>query len=446
MRKPVKLLVSLWLFIMVSILPNAAHPKGAFGYEDAVKKAERLARKPFQEPPALPDALTRLDYDQWKDIRFKPEQALWRERKLPFQVRFFLPGWLFNSQVKFNVIESGGIVPFKYCPELFSYGMNKFDYAQLKGPGFSGFRLHYRLNSPSYYDEFAVFLGASYFRAIGRGENYGLSARAVALDTALPSGEEFPCFKEFWLVRPRPGATTITLFALLDSPSLSGAYRFIIGPGKATKMKVALTLFFRKQVQKPGVAPLTGMFFYGENTNKRPGDNFRPRVRDCDGLQIVTGAGEWIWRPLLNPRRLLATSFALTDPKGFGLFQRDTDFNDYQDLEANYQTRPSAWIIPQKAWGKGSVELVEIPSPGEKNDNIVCYWHPSLTPEPGKPVSFSYIIKWGPPSIASPPDCRVVATRTSATENPAVKLYLIDFTGGKPGKLRRTRSLRPISA
>jgi glucans biosynthesis protein len=313
--------------------------------------------------------------------------------------------------------------------------MNKFSYDELKGLGFAGFRLHSPINTPNYYDEFAVFLGASYFRAIGRDENYGLSARGLAIDTALPSGEEFPYFKEFRLVRPEPKAGTITLTALLDSPSLTGAYKFIIRPGKTTSMNVSATLFFRKPVQKLGMAPLTGMFFYGEDSNIRPVDNFRPQVHDCDGLQIVSGTGEWIWRPLINPKRLLVTSFAMSDPKGFGLMQRDTNFNDYQDLEANYQTRPSAWIVPGKGWGRGKVELVEIPTQSEKNDNIVCYWVPSEKEAPGKPVDFSYEIKWGSPGIALPPAGRVVATRTSATKDPSVKLYLIDFAGGKLGSL-----------
>ena len=442
MRRPARLLLCLWFFSMITIVATGAHSKGVFRYEDAVTKAEALAQKPFEQPAPLPGGLSKIDYDRWRDIRFKPEDALWRRDKLPFEVQFFFPGWLFNRLVKINIVQSGRVVPVQYSPDLFHYGMNKFSYNDLKGLGFAGFRLHYRINTPHYYDEFAVFLGASYFRAIGSGENYGLSARALAVDTALPSGEEFPCFKEFWLVRPGLKATSITIYALLDSQSLTGAYKFVIQPGKATLTNAAATLFFRKQVQKTGLAPLTGMFYYGGNTNIRPVDNFRPRVHDCDGLQIATGAGEWIWRPLLNPERLLVTSFALSDPKGFGLFQRDTNFEDYQDLEADYQTRPSAWIVPGKGWGSGRVELVEIPSPSEKNDNIVCYWAPSVNPAPGKPVTFSYDIKWGPPDMAVPPAGRVVATRTSATKNPTDKLYLIDFSGGRLGSLAADAKLQ----
>ncbi|MDA8305306.1 MAG: glucan biosynthesis protein G [Deltaproteobacteria bacterium] len=435
MGKSRRLLVSLWFFSLVLIVPAAAHSKRAFQYEDVVRKAEALAKKPFQQPSKLPGFLMKMDYDQWKDIRFKPKDALWLKNRLPFHVQFFFPGWVFNHLVKINVVRYGAVVPVKYSPDLFDYGMNKFNYNELKGLGFAGFRLHYRINTPHYYSEFAVFLGASYFRAVGKDEVYGLSARGLAIDTALPSGEEFPYFKEYWLVRPGPRATTITLYALLDSQSLTGAYKFVIRPGKATVMHVAATLFLRKQVQKLGMAPLTGMFFYGENTNIRPVDNFQPQVHDCDGLQIVTGTGEWIWRPLINPKRLLVTSFAMTNPKGFGLFQRDTNFNDYQDLHHNYQKRPSTWVIPGKGWGTGRVELVEIPTSSPDNDNIVSYWVPSVEPKPGKPFSFSYELKWGPPDIAAPPGGRVVATWTSPTKNPEVKLYLIDFAGGELRRL-----------
>ncbi|MGC8492926.1 MAG: glucan biosynthesis protein [Syntrophobacteraceae bacterium] len=429
---PVFLLIWFPAFLTSFCTPHPP-PKMPFGYEDAIAKAKLLAQNPFQQPPRLPEPIAHLDYDQWKQIRFKPEDALWRKDKLPFHVEFFHLGWLFNHPVQINVVQPGGILPVKFTPQMFTYGKNKFDPAVLKDLGFAGFRLHYPLNTPSYYDEFAVFLGASYFRAVGKNEDYGLSARALAIDTALPTPEEFPFFKEFWLVRPEPKSTAVTIYALLDSPSVSGACKFVIQPGKATLFHVATTLFFRKPVQRLGIAPLTSMFFFGKGTNCRPDDDFRPQVHDSDGLEIANSTGEWIWRPLINPENLLVTSFELTNPVGFGLFQRDVNFADYQDLEAQYQKRPSAWIVPDKGWGKGRVELVEIPSNAEKYDNIVSYWVPEDKPLPGKPVSFSYEIKWGPPETAEPPFGRVIATRTGAGvgKQQGTRMYLIDFKGGE---------------
>ena len=220
---------------------------------------------------------------------------------LPFHVELFHLGWLFNRPVKINVVQPGKVVPVKFSPTMFTYGKNNFNPNVLKDLGFAGFRLHYPINTPTYYDEFAVFLRASYFRAIGKNEHYGLSARGLAIDTALPSSEEFPYFKEFWLVRPGKKETAITLYALLDSPSASGAYKFVIQPGKATLFDVTATLFLRKGVQRLGVAPLTSMFFYGEDTNCRPDNDFRPQVHDSDGLQIASSTGEWNLASLVKP-------------------------------------------------------------------------------------------------------------------------------------------------
>lgn len=416
---------------LVLTASSPAHSQKAFGYSEVVAKAGLLAQKPFDQSRKPPDFLSQINYDQWRDIRFKPKDALWLKDKLPFYVEFFFPGWLFNRLVSINVVESGVATPVHFSPDLFHYGMNKFNSKALKGLGFAGFRLHYSINTPQYYDEMTVFLGASYFRAVGESENYGLSARGLAIDTGLPSGEEFPYFKEFWLVRPEKKATAITVFALLDSRSLTGAYQFDIHPGKATTMDVTATLFLRKEVKTLGIAPLTSMFFYGENKNIRPVDDFRLQVHDSDGLQIATATGEWIWRPLINPKTLLVTSFRLNNPEGFGLFQRDRNFADYQDLESNLQKRPCAWIIPGKNWGEGRVELVEIPTENEKNDNIASYWVPAVNPRPGKPFSLSYRIEWGPPEMAEPPLARVIATRTATGKENGVRTYLIDFAGGK---------------
>jgi glucans biosynthesis protein len=227
-------------------------------------------------------------------------------------------------------------------------------------------------------------------------------------------------------VRPPSGAERITIYALLDSPSGTGGYEFIIRPGKETVMDVACTLFERKKIKKPGIAPLTSMFFYGENTNIRPVDDFRPEVHDSDGLMIAADTGEWIWRPLIDSKRLLVTSFRLKNPKGFGLFQRDRDFDHYQDLESYYEKRPSAWVIPGKGWGEGRVELVEIPTDNDRNDNIVAYWVPKQFP-----ASLSYRLLWGPIDRRLPPLGRVAATRTAAGGQKGIKLYLIDFEGGR---------------
>lgn len=428
-----RLLANLVLCGLALVAASPVLAETSFQFEMVVKEAEALAEKPFEESKKLPDILSTLNYDQWRNIRFKPEDALWREDKLPFEVQFFHPGWLYNHAVEIDVVASGETKPLSFSPDQFHYGMNAFQDKVPQGLGYAGFRLHYPLKTQKYYDEVAVFLGASYFRAVGREQEYGLSARGAAIDTALDSGEEFPFFKKFWLVRPEKKATAMTVFALLDSPSLAGAYKFVIEPGKSSRMDVSVTLFLRKDVKKLAIVALSSMFFYGENSNIRPVDDFRPEVHDSDGLAIATDTDEWIWRPLINPKRLLVTSFQLSNPKGFGLLQRDQEFDHYQDLEAHYQKRPSVWVVPGKGWGEGRVELVQIPTDGEKNDNIVAYWVPAGQPRPNVPISLSYQIHWGGADIAASSLAQVVATRTASDdkEEKEEKMFLIDFAGGK---------------
>ena len=154
-------------------------------------------------------------------------------------------------------------------------------------------------------------------------------------------------------------------------------------------------------------------------------------MHDSDGLAVLTGSGEWIWRPLVNPSTLLVTSFSLKNPQGFGLMQRDLDFPHYQDLEAHYHLRPSVWVTPTSRWGEGRVELVQIPSDKEINDNIVAYWVPARLPELGEPLPFFYSMKWHFPNRTTQPEGRVTATRSSAGKDKQQKRFLVEFTGPK---------------
>ena len=281
---------------------------------------------------------------------------------------------------------------------------------QLQHLGFAGFRVHYPVNTQKYKDEVLVFLGASYLRALGKGQLYGISARGLAVDTALNSGEEFPQFTEFWLQRPQARDKELTIYALLDSPRVSGAYRFVLKPGETTAIEVKSQLYLRENVTILGIAPLTSMYFFGENQRSAVED-YRPEVHDSDGLSVQSGTGEWIWRPLVNPKRLLVTSYALTNPQGFGMMQRDRAFASYQDLEAHYEMRPSVWIEPIGNWGAGRIELVQLPTPDETNDNAVAFWVPEVMPTPGKPYQIEYRMLWQKDSETRPPLSWVTQTR-----------------------------------
>jgi glucans biosynthesis protein len=407
-----------------------------FGYEDVVAKARELAAQAYEDPKGLiPEFLLKANYDQWREIRFDTNRALWRAENLPFEVQFFHLGFIYNLPVKINTIDENGVRQVPFSTDLFNYGTNDFKANIPSDLGFAGFRLHYPINRKDYRDEVAVFLGASYFRALGKNMGYGLSARGLAVDTALDSGEEFPYFREYWLEKPFLNAKEVVVYALLDSASLTGAYKFVVRPGDATLVNVVATIFRRREVSKLGIAPLTSMFLYGENTNQRPIDDFRPEVHDSDGLLIADGTGEIIWRPLVNPKRLLVNAFQLNNPKGFGLLQRDLDFDNYQDLEARYDRRPSVWIVPVGDWGKGHVELIQIPSQSEIDDNIVSFWVPASLPEVAEPISIAYDMSWHYPADDPYAGGYVTATRTGKVRDKDLRLFVIDFKGGKLGQL-----------
>jgi glucans biosynthesis protein len=301
----------------------------------------------------------------------------------------------------------------------------------------SGFRVRARLNKPEVWDEFLVFQGASYFRAVGQGATFGLSARGLAIRTAHPSGEEFPAFTHFWIERPAANAVGIVIHALLDSPSATGAYQFRVIPGPETVMDVSLTLFPRELMEAVGIAPLNAMFLF--NRSSRTGiDDFRDAVHDAEGLQIVTASGEQIWRPLANPARLQVSSFTSDMPHAFGLVQRTRQAGEYQDLKASYHRRPSAWIEPLGDWGAGSVELIEIPSDSESNDNIIAFWRPEEALAAGEPWQAAYRLRWVPIPRVTPAIGRVLATRTGVNPDGNQRVFVVDFDAATPsaGNLR----------
>ncbi|MBE7212572.1 MAG: glucan biosynthesis protein, partial [Gluconacetobacter diazotrophicus] len=316
---------------------------GAFDAGTVRRLAQALARHPYAEPDGrLPAAVNAMSFDQYRGVRFRKEFALWRGQNLPFQVEFLPRGFLYRPRIDMFEVASGRSAPLGYSPDLFDYEDPK-----LKVPdplGFAGFRLHYPLNRPDYFDEVCVFLGASYFRAVARGQEYGLSARGFANRTGnAAKGEEFALFRAFWLEKPLPDADAMVVHALLDGPTTTGAYRFAIRPGDETVFDVECTVYPRQTLVEPGIAPLTGMFFFDTNDRSRV-DDARPAAHDSEGLSIWNGGGEQIWRPLANPVDLQFSAFTDSRPKGFGLMQRKRAFADYQDLALDYQKRPSLWI------------------------------------------------------------------------------------------------------
>ena len=415
--------------LSASLVSQAQAQEKPVPFEAAAVRAlaRDLAQKPYKAPDnKLPDVLKDLTYDRYRMIRFKPDQAIWRAEGLPFQLQFFHRGFYYANRVDMFEVKDGLASRIVYSPNMFSFGDQPAP--EIVGDlGFAGFRIHGPINKPDYFDEIGVFLGASYFRAVAKGQTYGLSARGLSLKTADPKGEEFPTFKAFWIERPAKGANSIVVHALLDSESATAAYRFTIRPGETTVYDIETTLFPRVQIDQPGLATLTSMYFFGPN-DRGGVDDFRPAVHDSDGLGIQNGRGEQLWRPLSNPTDLQVSAFVDNSPRGFGLMQRERNFHRYEDLEARYEKRPSAWVEPIGDWSEGEVRLVEIPTSTEINDNIVAFWRPRNPTRAKGEYTYTYRIHWGA-QIAKPlPLAQAIATRIGAGAE-ETRQIVIDFAG-----------------
>ena len=437
--KPNYLFVSALLY---GLIPNGAIANAAFGFDDVANIAKKIAAESYRPPVLIPESLRNLSYDDYRDIRFDTRQSWWRD-KGNFQVEFIHPGLFYVHPVKVNTIDAGGVQAVPFSPQQFNYGKNKFTEKIPESLGFAGFRLTFPFHKRTEFNHVMVFAGASYFRAVAKGQVFGLSARGLAIDTGLPSGEEFPSFKEFWLERPAPQARQVTVYALLDSPSVAGAYAFVIQPGDRTVVNVRARLFLRNPVKELGMAPLTSMFLFGEG-RPRPVQDWRPEVHDSDGLAIRSRAGEWLWRPLGNPERLRVSYFESDNPRGFGLLQRDRKFHNYEDLETRHELRPNAWITPVGEWGRGFVKLVEIPSRRETNDNVVAYWMPRAVPAVGQAFDFAYDIHFQSQEALGAAMGRATATRMGDGDKEEWKRIVIDFEGQKIRALPQSAPVKAV--
>jgi periplasmic glucans biosynthesis protein len=417
---------------------SVASGSAAFSFDTVKQKASELSKQAFDEAAQNYNAAVGdITYDDYRKVQSNSSIDLLLSDS-PFRLDVLPTGFLFKKYVKLSIIDGSGntsevgkLDNLFLAPHLAPEAQKSFQVA--------GFKVLYPLHDNGRRDEVVVFLGASYFRPLARNQQYGSSARGLAVDTAEPEGEEFPFFKEFWVESPSRPHDPLTFYGLLDSHSVTGAYKFQLYPGAETRLKVSASLYARTGTKKIGIAPLTSMFLFGEGS-KNTFEDYRTEVHDADGLLIQNGGGEWIWRPLQNPwqKGVTVTRYLDNNPRGFGLMQRDGQFGNYLDLEARYERRPSLWITPDGDWGEGSVELVEIPTGEETADNIVAYWVPKQTPRVGKETSFSYSVSVPPKDHRQHSLARAVRIRRGDYRAPGVayhepsteKLVMVDFAGG----------------
>lgn len=392
--------------------------------------------------PDLPPLYSGLDYDSYRMIQFDAARARWLDNNSGFQVHAFPMGWLFPQPVGIHEVFEGKSLPFDFSSDDFHFydAQMKAQAADTPFPGIAGVRLNFPLNRADKMDELVSFLGSSYFRALGRDNIYGLSARGLAINSWGSGPEEFPRFSNFWLERPTEGQPLV-MYASLEGPSVTGAYRFEITPAnperQETTIDITARLFFRADIAEIGIAPLTSMFLFAE-TNRSAFDDYRPQVHDSNGLIVERDGGEVFWRPLNNTPAIGNSYLWENNPRAFGLYQRDRNFETYQDAGAHYERRPSARIEPVGDWGQGHVRLIEAPSRLEAEDNVVAFWIPADPIKAGDEREFHYRLIWGD---LSPKDdaalAHVVETRAgqggvSGVENDAkLRKFVIDFAGGE---------------
>jgi periplasmic glucans biosynthesis protein len=409
--------------------PSNAPATYPFSFETLLEDAKRLAGTAYTpQRNSLPSAFDKLSPEQYRSMHFNPDAGIWRVEKLPFRLELLRAGYNLPTAVTVSTVEDGVATDLVATPAMFQMtGALPVQLGKVSLP-LSGFRIRSRINSNKIWDEFLVFQGASYFRAVPKNLLYGLSARGLAINTGEPAGEEFPAFTHFWIERPGVRASSIVIYALLESESTTGAYKFTVQPGVETLTEVELTLFPRAEMRAVGIAPLTSMFLFDE-TNRGHLDDYRPEVHDSDGLQIAAKSGEQLFRQLANPLKLQVSSFTKEAPLGFGLVQRSRMQSDFQDFDAQYERRPSAWVTPKGDWGAGAVELVEIPSGRESNDNIVAFWRPAQALLPGHPAQFAYTIAWNDEPPLPKGMGKVISTRSGASIDRKRRVFLLDIVG-----------------
>lgn len=421
--------------LVAGLLLGSLAPAWALDFAELQHRAAQRASAPYQpQDRTVPEALAKWDYSRYTAVGYRPDRDVWRGADSKFSLQGFLRAYLYPERMRIHLLEGGQAREYRFAAENFS--VNTQAQPNLTLPalpedfGYSGLRVRYPVNRPDRFDEVAVFQGASYFRMLGRGQAYGLSARGIAVDAATPGrGEEFPAFVEVWVEQPAPGADRLRLYALLDGPTLAGAYEFTLAPGEETVADVRAALFFRKQPGRLGLAPLTSMFWYGEN-NYRKFVEFRPEVHDSDGLLIWHRDGSRTWRPLQTVTQSVVDVCPADRPLGFGLLQRDRAFASYADLEARYQARPSLWVEPQGNWGAGSVVLWQMPTTNEYADNVVAYWAPAVPPAAGEKRELAYRLRWTrrePPGANRGGEVRATYLKPLYGHQDLFR-YLIDFS------------------
>lgn len=427
------------LGLLILSLTMAAHEAFAFGFQDAVIQAKQLASQSYSPDPQIPEALSQIDQNTFERIAIKPSASLWQTAR--FGIDPISAGYIYDQPVDLYEVTPDSVAPIMFDKNKFDWPSQAFAQTVPANLGFAGFSVHYPLSGQDARDVMLTFLGGAQFGVVAANQVPGAHARGVAIDTGLPQGEQFPRFTKFWLVRPNPSDLQLTIYALLDGKSLTGAYEFVIRPnGSRVDVHVTASLFPRTGISRLGLAPLSTMYFYGQ-TGQRPAGQWRPAAYESDGLLMHTGEGDWVFRSLQNPATLRVSEFAADGIRGFGFMQRQTRFCQFEDAIARFERRPSLWVTTEAGFGKGKIVLVQIPTNSDLHENQIAFFQPTEVVDTAHPVSFAYTLSAGNSDVAQEPLAQVrrplIGTVKLKADDKNEKAYRInlDFSGGRLGSL-----------
>ena len=374
-------------------------PPVPFTYDLFKTQARDQANGPYIPPPRpAPDVLQKINYEEWGKIRFRDDYALFADGPGRFPVTFFHLGLFFQKAVSMHVVEGGMSRQIIYEQSYFEMPANS--------PARDCRRARASPACASRRRATARSIGA---RTTGSPSSAPpISARSASSgNTAFPraalrSTSRSPIGRRNFPTSPistsiRAGRRHVTLYALMEGPSIVGAFRFLMTRGQGRGDGHRGGAVHARAISRFGIAPLTSMYWFSE-TKKETAIDWRPEVHDSDGLAMWTGNGERLWRPLNNPPRIMVSAFLDNNPRGFGLLQRDRVFDHYLD-GVFYDRRPSLWVEPLpgpsgEGWGKGSIQLCEIPTDDEIHDNVVAMWVPAEPVPAGAELNLNYRLHW----------------------------------------------------
>ena len=248
-RRPSVALVAA-IVAQIALVPTAARAAGGFGLDKVGEQATKLAAS--TSPPTGRERARLAAEDQLRPVARHPLPA--RARRSGATTKLPLPGAVLPSRAVLRSDRRGATwsTARSVTPVAFSPSHVRLREERLREPRAAGPRLR-RLPRALRRSRRGLLRRGDRLprrqllpRASARDQVFGLSARGLAIDTAESWGEEFPWFREFWLVTPAPNAKELTIYALLDSPRVTGAYRFAVEPGEQTRVDVECRLFLRE--------------------------------------------------------------------------------------------------------------------------------------------------------------------------------------------------------